>query len=130
MSLTRNLLTGAAAVALGGGTAMADEPVQLTDLQMDSVTAGYFLQGQAETGGFFTDFGGAVANAEVGEESKVKLSFSDSFSAGSGGMSGSSSASAEAEASIAGSFETVLGGGIMETGGTFAFASISPIAPD
>jgi hypothetical protein len=124
MSLTRNLLTGAAAVALVGGTAMADEPVHLTDTQMDNVTAGFSLIGEAGTGGIFTKFGGLVANAEIEEESEVELSLSDSYNIGSGGISGSSSASAEAEASIEGSFETVMGFGFLQTGGTLAYAGI------
>jgi hypothetical protein len=121
MSFNKTLLTGVAAAALLGSTAMADEPVALTDTQMDDVTAG-FLFAFAGTGGFLTEFAGLTADADVKEESSVTQSEAESFSIGTGGASGSASASATAKASIKGNFKTTFGGGSMFTGGTLAFS--------
>jgi hypothetical protein len=121
MSLSKTLLTGAAAAALLGSAAMADEPVTLTDTQMDDVTAG-FLFAFAGTGGYLADFAGVYASADTSETSSVKQSESSKFSVGTGGASGSGAASAEAKASIKGNFKTFLGGGTFATGGTLAFS--------
>ena len=121
MSFNKTLLTGVAAAALLGSTAMADEPVALTDTQMDDVTAG-FLFAFAGTGGFLADFGGLIADADVKEKSSVTQSEASSFNVGTGGASGSASSNATAKASIKGNFKTVFGGGFMQTGGTLAFS--------
>jgi TRAP-type uncharacterized transport system substrate-binding protein len=120
----KNMLLGAAAAAtlVIGSSAMAAEPVQLSDTQMDDVTAG-FLFAFAGTGGFGTQFLGVVADADVSESSEVSQSESDSLTIGTGGTgSGSYSATATAKSSIKGNFKTLVGGGIMETGGTLAFS--------
>ena len=120
----KNMLLGAAAAAtlVIGSSAMAAEPVQLSDTQMDDVTAG-FLFAFAGTGGFGTSFLGLVANADVSETSEVSQSESDSLTIGTGGTgSGSYSANATAKASVKGNFKTFLGGGQMVSFGTLAFS--------
>ena len=121
MSMNKTLLAGAAAAALVGGTAMADEPVTLTDTQMDDVTAG-FLFAFAGTGGFLFEIGSAtnLGTADVREESSTTQSEASSLSFNTGGGSGSSSATAEANAKITGTFGNLTLGG-MQTAGTLAF---------
>lgn len=125
MSLKKTLLAGAAGVVLAGGSAMASEPVQLTDNQMDDVTAG-FLFAFASTGGFFSEFGSAGNNgsAEFEEISETTQTSTSSLTIGSDGAGGgSSSDSAEAFSSIFGSFNNVTLGGI-ESGGTLSFSGL------
>ena len=122
MSMNKTLLAGAAAAALIGGSAMADEPVTLTDAQMDDVTAG-FLFAFAGTGGFLFEIGSATntGTADVKEESSTTQSEASSLSFNTGGGSGSASANATAKASIKGTFGGLTLGG-MVTNGTLAFS--------
>jgi hypothetical protein len=43
MSITKTLLAGVAGTVLVGSGALASEPVQLSDTQMDNVTAGFVI---------------------------------------------------------------------------------------
>ena len=122
MSMKNSLLAGAAAAMLLGGAAMADEPVTLTDSQMDDVTAG-FLFAFAGTGGFLFEIGSAtnLGTAVVSESSSTEQSESSSLTSTPTSASGAASANATAKASIKGTF----GGltlGTMATGGTLAFS--------
>jgi hypothetical protein len=121
MSMNKTLLAGAAAAALFGGSAMADEPVTLTDTQMDDVTAG-FLFAFAGTGGFGFQIGSVtnLGTADVEEKSSTPQSETSSLSSTPTSAMGMATADAEATAYIKGSFGNVTLA-TMATAGTLAF---------
>jgi len=122
MSLKQTLLAGAAGVVLAGGTAMADEPMKLTDTQMDDVTAG-FTFAFGSTGGFASFFFSADddGRADLDESSTTSTTDSASVVAGSdGSVAASGSSTTDANAQISGNFRnTTLGE--MSSFGTLAF---------
>jgi hypothetical protein len=103
MSITKTLLAGVAGTVLVGSGAFAGEPVQLSDTQMDDVTAGVFayaefsdvigftLLGRVRSeGSFFTE---ATEEVEVGgspfafslvERANARASVRASFTGGGG----------------------------------------------
>lgn len=120
--LNKTLIAGATGAFLLGSAAMAEEPVQLTDNQMDDVTAG-FLFAFASTGGFLSEFGSAGDNgvASFEEISETSQNATSNLS----DTAASSASDATAFSSIFGTFDNVSLGGI-ETGGTLSFNGFLP----
>ena len=66
MSITKTLLAGVAGTVLVGSGALASEPVQLTETQMDDVTAGFiFSRAIAGDVTAFSTLGNATRTANV-----------------------------------------------------------------
>ena len=114
MSMKRSLLAGVAGAALLGGVAMADQPMQLTDSEMDAVTAGFlsnisgslFLNaGVAKTGFTYSKFKSSTSLGVANVKSSSKVETSTSSSLNITPTSSSSNESSTANAKATNSFD-------------------------
>lgn len=124
--MNKMIIAGVAGAILAGGSAMADEPMTLTDGQMDDVTAGFRLAlGFGFTGGTFSTAAGlgsgetfeSVATASI-DTSSIQI-----VPGTGGGILAQSLLGAETLATSATTYSGLLGGA-SGSGGTFAFGII------
>lgn len=126
--MNKLMIAGVAGAFLAGGAAMADEPMKLTDGQMDDVTAGWRLAGAfGFTGG---GFAGAVGSGGGGVSEYSQTETIDTggfgFTPGTGGgLVLFSTLGAASESTISTGFAGTAGGasGSFGTFGTAFVAS-------
>jgi hypothetical protein len=128
--MNKLLIAGVAGALFTGGTAMAGEPISLTDGQMDGVTAGWYVAGGFATGGETVvatagpSAGGFETTTFGGGIDQTNIEYSEGCGTCGASFSYTSTFAGEGSTSTSASYVS-LGGGVAYTDRSYALGFIA-----